>query len=128
MNTATLTAVLPAAAAAPDLGAVKAKQQGAWSSGDYAIVGATLQIVGEDLCEALDLHSGQSVLDVAAGNGNATRAAGATSPRPTMSRRCSSAAARGRRPRAGASSSRRPTPRRCLSPRRASTLWCPRLA
>jgi ubiquinone/menaquinone biosynthesis C-methylase UbiE len=75
MNTATLTAVPPAAAAAPDLAAVKAKQQGAWSSGDYAIVGATLQIVGEDLCEALDLRSGQSVLDVAAGNGNATLAA-----------------------------------------------------
>jgi ubiquinone/menaquinone biosynthesis C-methylase UbiE len=65
----------PLAAAAPDLAAVKAKQQGAWSSGDYAIVGATLQIVGEELCEALDLHSGQSVLDVAAGNGNATLAA-----------------------------------------------------
>jgi ubiquinone/menaquinone biosynthesis C-methylase UbiE len=75
MNTATLTAIPPAAAAAPDLIAVKTKQQGAWSSGDYAIVGATLQIVGEDLCEALDLRSGQSVLDVAAGNGNATLAA-----------------------------------------------------
>src|ERR1043165_9500493 len=75
MTTATLTAVPPAAAAAPDLGAVKTKQQGAWSSGNYAIVGATLQIVGEDLCEALDLRSGQSVLDVAAGNGNATLAA-----------------------------------------------------
>ena len=75
MNTATLTAFPPASAPAPDLAAVKAKQQGAWSSGDYAIVGATLQIVGEDLCEALDLRSGQSVLDVAAGNGNATLAA-----------------------------------------------------
>ena len=72
MNTATLTAPPPAAT---DLVDVKAKQQGAWSSGDYAIVGATLQIVGEDLCEALDLRSGQSVLDVAAGNGNATLAA-----------------------------------------------------
>ena len=75
MNTATLTAPPPAAAAGPDLAAMKTKQQGAWSSGDYAIVGSTLQIVGEDLCEALDLHSGQSVLDVAAGNGNATLAA-----------------------------------------------------
>jgi SAM-dependent methyltransferase len=75
MTTATLTAPPPATAAAPDLAAMKAKQQGAWSSGDYAIVGSTLQIVGEDLCEALDLHSGQSVLDVAAGNGNATLAA-----------------------------------------------------
>jgi ubiquinone/menaquinone biosynthesis C-methylase UbiE len=53
-----------------DLRAVKARQQGAWSSGDYAVVGTTLQIVGEELCEALDLRSGQKVLDVAAGNGN----------------------------------------------------------
>jgi SAM-dependent methyltransferase len=59
----------------PDLGALKARQQGAWSSGDYAVVGTTLQIVGEQLCETLDLRSGQKVLDVAAGNGNATLAA-----------------------------------------------------
>ena len=58
-----------------DLDAVKARQQGAWSSGDYAVVGTTLQIVGEELCEALDLRSGQKVLDVAAGNGNASLAA-----------------------------------------------------
>ncbi len=58
-----------------DLAAVKAKQQGAWASGDYAVVGTTLQIVGEALCEALDLRAGQRVLDVAAGNGNATLAA-----------------------------------------------------
>jgi len=75
MTTATLTAPPPAASAAPDLSAVKTRQQAAWSSGDYAIVGATLQIVGEELCEALDLRSGQSVLDVAAGNGNVTLAA-----------------------------------------------------
>jgi len=60
---------------AVDLNAVKARQQGAWSSGDYAMVGTTLQIVGEMLCEALDIRSGQRVLDVAAGNGNATLAA-----------------------------------------------------
>lgn len=59
----------------PDLAALKARQHGAWSSGDYAIVGTTLQIVGEELCEALDIRSGQKVLDVAAGNGNATLAA-----------------------------------------------------
>jgi SAM-dependent methyltransferase len=61
--------------AQPDLAALKVRQQGAWSSGDYAVVGTTLQIVGEELCEALDLRSGQKVLDVAAGNGNATLAA-----------------------------------------------------
>jgi len=58
-----------------DLSALKTKQHGAWSSGDYAIVGTTLQIVGEELCEALDIRAGQKVLDVAAGNGNATLAA-----------------------------------------------------
>jgi ubiquinone/menaquinone biosynthesis C-methylase UbiE len=59
-----------------DLAAVKARQRGAWSSGDYAVVGTTLQIVGEQLCEALDIRSYQNVLDVAAGNGNASLAAG----------------------------------------------------
>lgn len=58
-----------------DLAAVKLKQQAAWSAGDYAVVGTTLQIVGETLCEALDLRAGERVLDVAAGNGNATLAA-----------------------------------------------------
>jgi SAM-dependent methyltransferase len=58
-----------------DLAALKTRQHAAWSSGDYAIVGTTLQIVGEELCEALDLRPGQQVLDVAAGNGNATLAA-----------------------------------------------------
>jgi ubiquinone/menaquinone biosynthesis C-methylase UbiE len=61
--------------AATDLVAVKSRQQRAWSSGDYAVVGVTLQIVGEMLCEAVDLRSNQRVLDVAAGNGNATLAA-----------------------------------------------------
>jgi SAM-dependent methyltransferase len=60
---------------ATDLAAVKTRQQAAWSTGDYAVVGTTLQIVGENLCEALDLRSGSRVLDVAAGNGNATLAA-----------------------------------------------------
>jgi SAM-dependent methyltransferase len=58
-----------------DLALVKAKQQAAWGAGDYAVIGTTLQIVGESLCEALDLRAGQRVLDVAAGNGNATLAA-----------------------------------------------------
>ena len=59
----------------PDLKAIKTRQQGAWSSGDYAVVGTTLQIVGEELCEAIDLRAGQCVLDVAAGNGNVSLAA-----------------------------------------------------
>ncbi len=62
-------------AATPDLKAIKARQQAAWSSGDYAVVGTTIQIVGEQLAEAMDLHAGQRVLDIAAGNGNFTLAA-----------------------------------------------------
>src|SRR5262245_59603675 len=58
-----------------DLAEIKARQQVAWGSGDYALIGTTLQIVGEMLCEAVDLRSNQHVLDVAAGNGNATLAA-----------------------------------------------------
>jgi len=57
------------------LAAIKTKQQAAWSSGNYAIVGSTLQIVGEELCEAMDLKAGSKVLDVAAGNGMASLAA-----------------------------------------------------
>ncbi len=75
MNTATAETLVPPATAQPDLRAVKARQQAAWSSGDYAVVGTTLQIVGEDLCEALDVRAGHRVLDVAAGNGNVALAA-----------------------------------------------------
>jgi ubiquinone/menaquinone biosynthesis C-methylase UbiE len=63
------------AAPTADLSSIKARQQAAWSTGDYAVVGTTLQAVGENLCEALDLRSGSRVLDVAAGNGNASLAA-----------------------------------------------------
>lgn len=69
------SAALKPVATQPDLAAVKQRQHGAWSSGDYAVVGTTLQIVGEQLCEALDIRAGSKVLDVAAGNGNATLAA-----------------------------------------------------
>ena len=60
---------------APDLAAVKTKQHATWSAGDYASVGTTLQIVGETLAESMDLRPDMRVLDVAAGNGNATLAA-----------------------------------------------------
>jgi len=70
-----MSAVLSPVSPAIDLAAVKTRQQAAWSTGNYAIVGTTLQIVGETLCEALDLRAGARVLDVAAGNGNATLAA-----------------------------------------------------
>lgn len=71
----TSAALSKPADAQPDLAALKQRQHGAWSSGDYAVVGTTLQIVGEQICEALDLRAGSKVLDVAAGNGNATLAA-----------------------------------------------------
>ncbi len=58
-----------------DLEAIKTKQQATWASGDYAVIGSSLQIVGESLCEAVDLAAGWRVLDVAAGNGNASLAA-----------------------------------------------------
>jgi len=76
MNVATLTGAKPASpTTSADLAAIKARQHAAWSSGDYAVVGTTLQIVGEELCEALDLRSGRKVLDVAAGNGMVSLAA-----------------------------------------------------
>ncbi|MFO1087066.1 MAG: class I SAM-dependent methyltransferase [Reyranellaceae bacterium] len=59
----------------PDLVTLKGRQQAAWSSGNYAVVGTTLQIVGEQLCEAMDLRAGATVLDVAAGNGMMSLAA-----------------------------------------------------
>ena len=59
----------------PPSSAIKTRQQAMWASGDFAVVGTTLQIVGERICEAVDLRSTERVLDVAAGNGNATLAA-----------------------------------------------------
>ena len=70
-----MSAVDSAIAPVTDFAALKVRQQAAWSTGNYAVVGTTLQIVGEDLCEALDVRAGSRVLDVAAGNGNATLAA-----------------------------------------------------
>ncbi|MFM0322011.1 class I SAM-dependent methyltransferase [Caballeronia glebae] len=61
--------------AQPDFAAIKARQQATWASGDFAVIGTTLQIVGEMLAEAIDVRAGERVLDVAAGNGNATLAA-----------------------------------------------------
>jgi len=74
MNARTTEVAAPPAAQ-PDFNAIKAKQQATWASGDFAIIGTTLQIVGESLAEAADVRAGEHVLDVAAGNGNATLAA-----------------------------------------------------
>jgi len=59
----------------PDLAAIKTRQQATWASGDFGQVGVRLQLVGESLCEAVDVESADTVLDVAAGNGNASLAA-----------------------------------------------------
>jgi SAM-dependent methyltransferase len=59
----------------PDLKAIKGKQQQTWASGDFAVVATTLPIVSELLCEAVDLHAGERVLDVATGSGNTAIAA-----------------------------------------------------
>ena len=70
-----MSAVLETRASAPDFAAIKQRQQATWASGDFAVIGTTLQIVGESLAEAVDVRAGERVLDVAAGNGNATLAA-----------------------------------------------------
>jgi ubiquinone/menaquinone biosynthesis C-methylase UbiE len=74
-TTTTTTPTSTGAAATPDLEAIKARQQATWSSGDYAVIGVSIPIVAELLCEAVDLRAGQRVLDVATGNGNAALAA-----------------------------------------------------
>ena len=76
MPATTARAIAPEPPSAqPDFAAIKTKQQATWASGDFAIIGTTLQIVGETLAEAVDVRAGERVLDVAAGNGNATLAA-----------------------------------------------------
>src|SRR5262245_51909358 len=78
VNTIEGVATCPIVTGAPavaELETIKARQRATWASGDYGFIGTTLQIVGESLCEALDLRAGSKVLDVAAGNGNCTLAA-----------------------------------------------------
>ncbi len=78
MSTAT-SSPMPSASAAqkarPDFAGIKARQQATWASGDFAVIGTTLQIVGETLAEAVDVCADERVIDIAAGNGNATLAA-----------------------------------------------------
>jgi ubiquinone/menaquinone biosynthesis C-methylase UbiE len=85
------------AAEAPSIQTIKAKQQATWASGDFAVIGTTLQIVGELLCERVDLRAGEQVLDVAAGNGNATLAAARRFARVTSTDYVPALLERGRR-------------------------------
>jgi ubiquinone/menaquinone biosynthesis C-methylase UbiE len=75
MISTTTVQPLPDPTPGPDLEAIKARQRATWSTGDYSVIGTTLQIVGETLCEAADISAGDRVLDVACGNGNAALAA-----------------------------------------------------
>jgi ubiquinone/menaquinone biosynthesis C-methylase UbiE len=59
----------------PDLGAIKARQQQTWASGDFAVIASRIVLASEQLADSADLRAGSQVLDVAAGNGNATLAA-----------------------------------------------------
>jgi SAM-dependent methyltransferase len=70
-----MTTALASPPVAPDFGAIKLRQQAVWASGDYAVIGTMLQIVGEQLCRGDAAEGRRDVLDVAAGNGNATLAA-----------------------------------------------------
>lgn len=74
-STSTPSPRQPPDVSTPDYAAIKQRQQATWASGDFAIIGVTLQIVGESLAEAVDIHAGERVIDIAAGNGNATLAA-----------------------------------------------------
>src|SRR4029450_552858 len=93
----TTTVSSDSAVTSPGTSSIKARQQAMWASGDFAVVGTTLQIVGEELCEAIDLRSGERVLDVAAGNGNATLAAGRRFARVTSTDYVPALLERGRR-------------------------------
>ena len=64
--------IMTTVSTAPDFAAIKQRQQATWNTGDYAVIGTTLQIVGERLCEAIDLRAAERVIDIAAGNGNAS--------------------------------------------------------
>jgi len=73
--TATNTTPSPPVLTDEEIDAVKVRQQATWASGDFSVIGTSLQLVGELLCEAVDVDAGWHVLDVAAGNGNASLAA-----------------------------------------------------
>jgi hypothetical protein len=112
----------------PDLRAIKGRQQLTWSSGNYARIGNMILPIAEQLCEAVDLRANQRVLDVAAGNGNASLAAARRFGDVTAVDYVPALLEDGRR-RAAAeqlrSSSGRGTRRTCPSRTRRSTSCCP---
>ena len=58
----------------PDYEKWNRRLNASWSSADYARIGVTLQITGEELANDADFKPGSRILDVAAGNGNASLA------------------------------------------------------
>jgi SAM-dependent methyltransferase len=58
-----------------DLKELTRRQQAVWSAGDFARVASMNVFAAEVLCESIDLHPGERVLDVAAGSGNTALAA-----------------------------------------------------
>lgn len=129
MRTMTANDMLRSRSPTPlDLPAVKTRQRAARSAGNYAIIGTTLQIVAEQLCEALDLHSGERVLDIAAATATChspPRAAGAMSSGSTMSHRGSGTHAGAPRPNKSRSSFGREMRRRSTFRTPISTSWRP---
>ena len=67
----------------PDLAAITTRQQATWSTGDYSIIGARISLTSEHLVDTADLRSGDRVLDVACGSGNASLAAARAACRVT---------------------------------------------
>ena len=124
-----MSAVLVPTASEPNYTAIKQKQQATWASGDFAVVGTTLQIVGESLAEAADVRADERVLDVAAGNGNATLAAARRFARVTSTDYVPSAARQGPRTCARRRPCRALSGSRCRGTAfrrtRASTWCCP---
>jgi SAM-dependent methyltransferase len=59
----------------PDLEALKTKQQKMWSSGDYGKVAWLTVPLADELCDAVELRPGSTVLDVATGTGHVAIAA-----------------------------------------------------
>ena len=86
----------------PSMDAIKERMHKVWTSGEYARIGNPLVLIGELLCEAVNLHSSEKVLDVATGSGNTaiSAAVSARCPGWTSPRNPSSTRAGGPRPRA----------------------------
>jgi ubiquinone/menaquinone biosynthesis C-methylase UbiE len=60
---------------APDLAAIKRRQQATWASGDFSAVATMIVPVAEMLLDTMDVRAGTTVLDIATGSGNAAMAA-----------------------------------------------------